>query len=531
MQAHSRYAMVGIKKLDRYIVRSFTVYFFMTFFISLLILLMQFTWKQMPDLIGKGISMDVLAEFFGYAALQTVPMALPLAILLAALMNFGNLGENFELTAMKSAGISLFRIMRGLIVFISILSIGAFFFSNNVLPVAQQKLWTLIFSLRQKSPEFDIPEGEFYKGINGYNLYVRQKDQSQKLLRDLMIYDFSKGFENGTVMLADSGRVQFTADNKYMKLSLYSGESFENLRSQGGFNSNNASIPYRREIFAEKDILLDFDTEFNRYDESILKDQHVSKNILQLNETIDSVSRIVKMRGSEQAHDMITTQFPIVRKLADSQYGANNTAATLTDTLSEANNLEIAGNTKVVAKKVLDADSLFRSLDKQQMESAVLIAEQAAQSMKERIEYNKIMLLDPTMTVRRHQIEWHRKFTLSFACLIFFFIGAPLGALIRKGGLGFPIVVSVILFVIYYIIDTTGYKMAREGFWEVYEGMWLSSAVLFPLGLFLTWKAVTDASIFRIESYIILFEKIKNIFHKKTDKHTEYQTQITANEA
>ncbi len=499
--------MLGIKKIDTYIVKSFLAYFFMTFFISMLILLMQFTWKHMAELIGKGVSWGVLAEFFWYATLQTVPMALPLAILLAALMNFGNLGEHFELTAMKSAGISLFRMMRGLIVFISIISVLAFFFSNNVLPMAQQKLWTLIFSLRQKSPEFDIPEGEFYTGINGYNLYVRSKDPNKKLLRDLMIYDFSKGFDNASVTLADSGRVQFTADNKYLKFSMYSGESFENMRQQGS-RYNSSSIPYRRETFQTKELLLDFDTEFNRYDESILKDQHVSKNVVELTQTIDSVSKIVKARGDEQAREMISTQFPEIRETV-----SIDEIPMMTDEVSEEQVV-----TEEEPVKNYAADSLFLKLNQQQMEEAVSAARQSAQAMKDKIDYNRIMLVDPTMTVRRHQIEWHRRFTLSFACLIFFFIGAPLGAIIRKGGLGFPIVISVVLFVIYYIIDTTGYKMAREGFWQVFEGMWLSSAVLFPLGLFLTWKAVTDASFFRTESYTRIYDNMKEYYRKRRNK-------------
>ena len=216
--------MFGIKKIDSYIFRRFFTLFLMTFLICIFILLMQFLWKHVSELVGKGIGWSVLAEFFVYAILSLVPMALPLAILLASLMTFGNLGENFELTAMKAAGISLFRIMRPLILFISVVCVGAFYFSNNVLPITQTKLWTLIFSLRQKSPEFDIPVGEFYSGINGVNIYVRGKDKG--LLKDLMIYDFSAGFDNATVMVADSGRVHFTADNKYLLLSLYSGESF-----------------------------------------------------------------------------------------------------------------------------------------------------------------------------------------------------------------------------------------------------------------------------------------------------------------
>ncbi|VBB46850.1 Permease YjgP/YjgQ family protein [uncultured Paludibacter sp.] len=481
--------MFKIKKLDIYILKSFLTYFFMTFFIVMLILLMQFTWKHLNELIGKGVAWSVIGEFFVYASLTLVPMALPLAILLAALMSFGNFGENFELTAMKSAGVSLFRIMRGLIVFISFICVAAFFFSNNVLPISQTKLWALVFSLRQKSPEFDIPVGEFYSGINGVNLYVREKDPNKKLLKNLMIYDFSNGFDNATVMVADSGRVQFTADNKYLKLTLYNGESFENLRQQNFSNRAN-SVPYRRETFKLKEMLIDFDTEFNRYDESVLKDQHVSKNVLQLTQTIDSVSKVVKSRGNEQAKEIINTQY----------LGGRNSIGNIT--LAKTNN----------NKKTKDPDSLFLSLDQAKMRDAVITARQNAQIMKDKIEYNKLMLDEPTIYMRRHQVEWHRKFTLSFACLIFFFIGAPLGAIIRKGGLGMPVVTSVLMFIVYYIIDTTGWKMAREGFWQAYQGMWLSSAVLLPFGLFLTYKAVTDASLFRVEQYEKIFDKMKLFF-------------------
>lgn len=483
--------MFKVKKLDIYLLKQFLTYFFVTFFIVMLVLLMQFTWKHLRDLIGKGVGWDVISEFFWYASLTLVPMALPLAILLAALMTFGNMGENFELTAMKSAGISLFRIMRGLIVFISLIVVAAFFFSNNVLPISQTKLWTLVLSLRQKSPEFDIPVGEFYSGINGVNLYIRGKDPNKKLLKELMIYDFTNGFDNATVTVADSGRVQFTADNKYLKLSLYEGESFENLKQQTFSNDAN-SVPYRRETFKLKELLIDFDTEFNRYDESVLKDAHVSKNIVKLTQTIDSVSKIVKSRGNEQAKEIINFQY----------FGGQSQ-------LKEAKVPK-----KVEPKFNINADSLFLSLSRAKMTEALAVARQNAFTMKDKIEYDKMMLEEPTIYMRRHQVEWHRKFTLSFACLIFFFIGAPLGAIIRKGGLGMPVVVSVLMFVVYYIIDTTGWKMAREGFWEAYQGMWLSSAVLLPIGLFLTYKAVKDAALFRAELYEKIIERIKLFFKK-----------------
>jgi len=481
--------MFRLKKIDLYIFKRFATLLLMTFLICIFILLMQFLWKHFDDLVGKGIGIDVLAEFFLYAIFSLVPLALPLAILLASLMTFGNLGENFELTAMKSAGISLFRIIRPLILLIALISVGAFYFSNNVTPITQKKLWTLIISLKQKSPEFDIPSGEFYAEIPGINLYVRSK--SDGMLKDLMIYDFSGGFANATVMVADSGSVKFTEDKKYLLLTLYDGESFENLKKQRVSYSSN-SIPYRRETFSLKEILIDFDTEFKRFDDSLLKDQHVSKNITELNTSIDSMQKVVDQRANEQSSEMIRSKY-FGREQA---YGRS---------------LEVGKN---IDLKKYNPDSLYAGLQTYEKEQALNSALQSARAMKEQIDYNKIVISEPVSYVSRHKIEWHRKFSLSFACLIFFFIGAPLGAIIRKGGLGAPVVISVIMFIIYYIIDNTGYKMAREGLWTAFEGMWLSSSVLLPIGVFLTYKAAVDATLFNADQYKKIMRTTKNLIYK-----------------
>lgn len=462
----------------------------MTFVICIFILLMQFLWKHFNELVGKGIGIGVIAEFFLYAITSLVPMALPLAILLASLMTFGNMGENFELIAMKSAGISLFRIIRPLVVFIALICIMAFYFSNNVLPVTQSKLWTLILSLRQKSPEFDIPVGEFYSGISGVNLYVRDKQNG--LLKDMMIYDFSGGFDNASVMIADSGRVKFSADKKYLMLKLYDGETFENLKSQAGAQ-NSTNIPYRRESFKTKNILIDFDSDFNRFDESILQDQHVSKNISQLESSIDSTSKVVDRLKMEQSTEMTGRRY-FGREAAWNR------------------SLEIGENIQI---ENYNADSLFLKLDKPSMEMAMVTTMQKANEIKGQIEFNKLNLGETAMYVTKHEIEWHRKFTLSFACLIFFFIGAPLGAIIRKGGLGAPVVISVVMFIIYYIIDTAGLKMAREGLWTAFQGMWLSSSILLPIGVFLTYKAAVDAVLFNVEEYAKLMQKVRSFIEVK----------------
>lgn len=490
-----------LKRIDAYMLKTFLGIFLLTLVICIFILLMQFVWLHVRDLVGKGVELKVLAEFFVYAVASVVPLALPLAVLLASLISFGNLGEQVELTAMKAAGISLFRIMRSLTVAIMLISAGAFYFSNNILPVSQVKLWSLIFSLRQKSPELDIPEGEFYDGIQGYKIYVRHKDPRRGMLYDMMLYDYSKGFKDATVMVADSGKIVFSDDKQYLMLHLYSGESFENLnRQQQRATGTTKNIPYRRETFGEKQILIDFNTDLNRMDESILADQHVSKDAGQLIHSIDSVRQLSNGKGGEQSQQLLETRF-----LGRERHNADRNRA-IAEEHSAA--VEATADYQAVLKQH-HPDSLFASLTEEQKEKALATALDKARSQRDQIDYNAVVLDDYQRYIRRHAIELHRKFTLAFACLIFFFIGAPLGAIIRKGGLGAPIVISVVMFIIYYIIDNTGFKMAREGLWPAWAGMWLSSFVLLPIGIFLTYKAATDSALLNPEAWIKVWEKIK----------------------
>lgn len=482
--------MSVIKKIDIYVLKNFLGIFLMTFVICIFILLMQFVWMHVTDLVGKGVGISVFAEFFVYATATVVPLALPLAILLASLMSFGNMGERFELTAMKSAGISLFRIMRPLTITVAIISVMAFYFSDKVLPKCQTRLWALIFSLRQKSPELDIPVGEFYGGIDNYKIYVRSKKPNGQLC-DMMIYNFSEGFKNTSVILADSGRLYLTADNKYLMLKLYNGETFENLKQNiDSKHSADAPKPYRRETFEQKNLLIEFDSDFSRYDESVLADQHVSKNTAELIYSIDSVRHIAENRSREQSHDMVSNRYFARDRKTGRQL--------------EPDSASTAGRR--------DIDSLYASMQPAQREKALKVAIDKAKAMRDVVDYNSMLLNDSQGYIRKHAIELHRKFTLSFACLIFFFIGAPLGAIIRKGGMGTPVVISVIMFIVYYIIDNTGYKMAREALWNTWIGMWLSSAVLLPIGIFLTYKAATDSALLNPEAWIKVYEKTKYKF-------------------
>ena len=479
-----------IKKIDIYLLRNFLGLFLATFFIAIFILLMQFMWMHVKDLVGKGISLSVLSEFFIYATATVVPLALPLAILLSSLISFGNLAEKFELTAMKAAGISLFRILRPLTILVAFLSLGAFYFSNNVLPKSQTKLWALIFSLRQKSPELDIPVGEFYDEISGYHIYVRDKTPKGELL-NLMIYDYSAGFENAKVMVADTGRLASSTDKRFLTLDLVNGESFENLdQKQKKATGTVKSIPYRRETFSHKRLVIDFATDFNRYDESILEDQHVSKNVAQLTHSIDSVRDVSIERAADQSEKLLRERY----------FGRDNR----TDTV-------ILPKVTAEERRLHNIDSLWASMSVERQHLVFAAAKEKARTYRDQVEYNAILLEDADRYIRKHEIELYRKFTLAFACLIFFFIGAPLGTIIRKGGLGAPVVISVILFIIYYIIDNTGYKMAREALWPCWAGMWLSSFILLPTGIFLTYKAATDSPLFNPE---IWNTRLKHFFFR-----------------
>lgn len=475
----------------------------MTFFIVLFIVLMQFLWKYVDDLVGKGLPFDVIGELFFYAAVSMVPMALPLAILLASLMTFGNLGEKFELTAMKAAGISLLQVMKPLIVLISLVAVGAFFFQNDVLPHAQVKMWTLLFSMKQKSPEVEIPEGVFYDQIPGYNLFVDKKNPDTGSLKKVMIYNVSKGGDNAQIVLADSARIAFTKDNRYLYLHLYYGEQFENLRDQTALDQN---VPFRREKFEDKEVLIPFDANFNRMDDQAMRKQYVGKNITELQQTIDSVNRRVDSIGDSYARTLLTSPMVGVHRSWDAHHKKVEPFAKVS-----------------LPAKMPDLDTLLSSMSESELRQTFSTARGSVQSTRTNYEFKSESMSEDKKTIRRHGIELLKKFTLSVACLIMFFIGAPLGAIIRKGGLGTPLVISVLLFLVYYIIDNTGYKMARDGRWAVWFGMWISTFILAPLGIYVTWKAMNDSAVFDKDAWMI---KIKRLLGRKGVRNVPFKEVI-----
>jgi len=492
--------MLGIKRLHTYVLTSFLPVFFMTFMISNFILVMQTLWRYIEYLVGKGLDIAVFGKFVWYASLNLIPMSLPLAVLLASLMTFGNFGEKLELLAMKAAGISLFKIMKPLIVLMVFISIGAFYFQDQAMPKVQVKLMTLLASFKQKSPELSIPVGAFYSEIPGITLYVRSKDVEKKLLNDIVIYDFSQGYENAQVTLADYATLKFTDDKMNLIFTLHNGEGFSNFSNM---QASAANIPYRRESFRTKQIIMDYDGNFNMVDESNFNSMHFSKNTKELSVIIDSVGNLLDSLALKTQESF--TQRKYMGRDLDN--GHKLIAP------------EVIKKKSPVKPFFPKMDSLIQSLNQDALRNLTQRAENNVANIRNDLEYRQIAVANETYQFRRSSIEFHRKFTLSIACLIFFFIGAPLGAIIRKGGIGLPAVISVLLFIFYYMIDVAGYKMARDGLWEPVLGGWISSAVLFPLGLFLTYKAVKDSQILNGDAYIIFIKTWLN--PKRMYKHAK----------
>ncbi len=469
--------MFRIKKLDLFIAKQFGLLFAGTFFICQFVLMMQFLWRYVDVLIGKGLSMEVMAQFFWYMGLFLVPQALPLAVLLSSLITFGNLGESSELTAIKSAGISIMRTFRSLIVISVFVSLCSFYFQNYIGPSANMKMAQLMISMTQKSPELEIPEGIFYDGIPNCNLYVQKKDMKTGKLYGIMIYRMTGSYEDQAIILADSGMIQTTADKKHLLLTLSSGEWFENMQSQelGG----GASIPYRRETFADKRVVIDYDGGFNMADASALSNNAKSKSLSQLTSGIDSLNATYDSIG-RSIYDDVRRMYYYIPKASEK------------DSLAAV---------KLAQGQTCRFDSIYGKLTNEQKLKAVNMALSSVQSEVAELNFRSMITSDGDRMLREHYIEVINKFTLALSCVIFFFIGAPLGAIIRKGGLGIPVIVSVLVFIVYYILDNTGYRMARGDMWTVEFGKGLAPAVLVPLAAFVTYKANRDSMVFNIDQW------------------------------
>lgn len=459
----------------------------MTFLIALFILDMQFLWKYVDDLVGKGLEWYLVAELLFYASSTFVPLALPLAILLSSIMTLGTLGENYELVAAKAAGISLRKLMKPLVILSICISLFAFYFSNNVLPVANLKFRSLLYDIKKKKLVFNIKEGIFYGGLDGYTMRIGKKNKDGIRIEDVIIYNHTKSLGNIDVTTADSGRMESTPDGRFIIFTLFNGYNYKDVIDERGYRINR---PFERTYFEEEKRRFDLQSfQMDRTDEELFKDHYAMLNSKQLNKAIDSLT---------EKYDNKLDKFQEKFKnnyVFYSRY--DSTVQFSEDTLSK------------IKPVFLD------NFDKNEQSKILNYAVTSAKSLKNTVHFNKGTFKSDKTQILRHYIVWHKKFTLSVACLILFFTGAPLGAIIRKGGLGLPVVVSIILFIVYHIISITGEKYARADAVDMISGMWISSAVLLPLGIFLTYKATTDSQLMDFESWQKFFERLTGKIEKK----------------
>lgn len=447
---------------------------------------MQFLWRYVDDLVGKGLTLDVLGQFFWHVSVYLVPTSLPLAVLLASLITFGNMGENLELLSMKAAGVPLVRVMRPILLLIIPLSAFVFYFQNEISTNAQKQLRALLVSIKIAQPAVEIPEGVFYN-MRDFNLYVVKKNAQTGMLYNTIIYKMDQGFDRAQIVLADSAKIEMTADKMHMKLTLWSGEQFQNLKTEDVNVFKSESVPYDRETFMYKQLLIDFDSNFNQLEANELAFMPQAKNWTALANFIDSMNLQIDSAALASSSDYAGRALPTTK------------AFTRKDSLATL---------RALSRVKLNFDSLVAKIPKEKMERARNRTASTLQSFSTEMTWRNEAVEDQEYFVRKHEVEWHQRITLALACLLFFFVGAPLGAIIRKGGLGMPTIISVGVFILYYIINTSGMKMARDGSINMVVGMWMSTFILTPAGAYLTFMANRDSVVFNLDAYLAFLRRL-----------------------
>lgn len=486
--------MYKLKRLDTFILGKFLQLFVGAFFICLFVFVMQFMWRYVDDLVGKGLTAIVLGKFMWYVSVSLVPTSLPLAVLLASLITFGNMGENLELLSMKAAGVPLVRIMRPIFLLVLPLTFVVYYFQNNIATDAQKSLRSLLVSIKISQPAVEIPEGVFY-GMKNFNLYVEKKNAETGMLYHTIIYKVDQGFDRAQIVLADSARIELTADKMHMRLTLWDGEQFQNLKSDNMTVFKSQGVPYDRETFNYKQLIFDFDSNFNELEANQFADIPQAKDMRELNHYVDSVNHLIDSSAVAYFNGISTVQV----------YGAKPLSRK--DSLAAVRNFE---------QHPVSFDKLLKTWKEDKLIPARQIAVARLQSLSSQYDWQSETVEDQIWYLRRHEVEWHQRITLSLACLLFFFIGAPLGAIIRKGGLGLPTVVSVLIFIFYYVVNTSGMKMARDGNINMVLGMWISSMILAPAGAYLTFMANRDAVVFNRD---VVMERFRKFFALRIKRH------------
>ena len=472
-----------IKKLDKLILKAFVGPFIITFFITLFVLMMQTLWKYIDDLVGKGLDGITLGKFLIYASATLVTLALPIAILLSSIMTFGKLGENFELVAIKSSGISLLRFMRPLFFVALILCCITFLFANYVIPVANLKFATIYNDILRKSPAFNLKDGVFYNGFKGFSIKVAKKEKDKSTLKDILIYEQSNNPQDNTV-IAEKGIMKMSTDKKFLEFKLQNGYRYEEKGQVNGVNND-----FTRINFKEYNKLFDLsqlDIQFTP--DSFYKNNFKMQTLRQLDKELDSLNRY-KDTFAGRTKAQLAANFTYL------SYKKNLTEKTTADKIN------------VTKFDELIPDSLKTIVNQ--------TALNAVSTSGNTMQINSAEYENSTGNIRSILIEWHRKFSLSAACLVLLFIGAPLGSIIRRGGLGMPILVALLFFTIFHLLSTFGEKLVRQQTLTPMTGMWLPVIVLFPIGVFLTYKATRDSQLFNKEAYYIFLKKISPVFKKE----------------
>ena len=485
------------KKLHKLILQSFLGPFVLTFLIVIFVLLMQFLWRYIDDLVGKGLEMPVIAELLMYTSASLVPMALPLAVLLASIMTFGNLGEHNELLGFKSAGISLHKIMAPVVVLVAFITIGAFLFNNNLLPITNLKMRSLLYDIQKQNPELQIKQGIFDNTIEGYSIRVEEKDSRTSLLKGIQIYDHSDHMGNIIVTIADSGYIRMTTDERHLIFTLYNGFTYTEMQKKSR-DKRKKTYPSRRDQFEVQEMLVELvDFGLQRTDENLFKSSFQMMNLVQLNQMSDSLLSEIQLNQMDLKNNLHTASY---YKNKDFLYQT------------------VRQDSVIVNKNLIQfkLDSVFYSFNREEQIKSLNQAIAAARGTTNYLNNSFITQDNKVRRLRKYQIEIQRKYTLSLACMLFLFIGAPLGAIIRKGGLGMPVVISVFFFIIYYIISLSAEKFSRESVISPFTGMWISTFILVPLGSFLTYKAAKDSVMLNTETYLNFFRKLFK--SKKTEE-------------
>ena len=485
--------MTLIKKLDLFILKKFLLVFAASFCITLFVFMMQFTWRYVDELIGKGLTLDILAQFYWYMGITLMPQSLPLAVLLASLITFGNMAEQLELLAMKAAGVPLSRIMQPILIVVLLLTGTSFYFQNKAAPEAQISMRQLLISMKQTSPVLEIPEGQFYNGIPNVNVYVQQKVPETGMLYDVTIYKTDRGFDRAQIVLADSGRLEMSADKLHLFLELWQGEQYESLQGQNALGlQQSAKNPFDHESFDYKKFIIDFDANFSLMDAEALRNMAETKNMQQIEESVDSMNLVMDSLG--------TTYYDNMRRayLRNPEVLRRDSAKLL-----------------AAIEHVVHFDSLLAKETHRKVSNAIQGARNSVQSYIFDLDWKAKTIEQNEGLVRRHWLEWHKKMALALSCLLFFFIGAPLGAIIGKGGLGMPAIVSVLIFIAYFIVDTATFKMARDGSIAIWLGTWVSPIVLLPCGAYLTIMANRDSVVFNKDAYVLFFRRLFGIRTKR----------------